>query len=245
MKTVFQNGIDVSKHQGTIDWKKVKAAGVQFAIIRAGYGKLASQVDEKFIENYNNARANGIKVGIYWYSYATTPAEAKQEAAACKAVIGNRAFDYPIYFDVEEKRALSTGKANVSAMIKAFCNEMEASKYWVGVYMSKSAAETYLTDEVKKRYAMWVAHWGVKETTYNGDYGLWQSSSTGVVPGINGRVDTDVSYINYPDAIVKGGYNNNKAPTPKPVTPPATPKKTMEVTAKVDGKTYKGKLTEV
>ena len=82
MKTVFQNGIDVSKHQGTINWKKVKAAGVQFAIIRAGYGKLASQVDEKFVENYNNARANGIKVGIYWYSYATTPAEAKQEAAA-------------------------------------------------------------------------------------------------------------------------------------------------------------------
>ena len=92
---------------------------------------------------------------------------------------------------------------------------------------------------------MGVAQRGVKETTDSSDYGLWQSSSTGVVPGINGRVDTDVSYINYPNAIVKGGFNNNKAPTPKPVTPPAPPKKTMEVTAKVDGKTYKGKLTEV
>lgn len=257
MKTIIGRGIDVSKHQGTIDWKKVKKSGVQFVIIRAGYGKLSSQVDSKFVENYNNAKANGIKVGLYWYSYATTPAEAKQEAAACKAVIGNRAFDYPIYYDVEEGETLRTGKSNVSAIIKAFCSEMEASDYFVGVYMSKAAAEAYLTDEVRNRYAMWIAHWGVKETTYKGNYGVWQSSSIGVVPGINGVVDTDVSYVNYPEIIVKKGYNNNKVttkpatkPTTKPATKPATKpvkptKKTIEVTVKVDGKSYKGKLTEV
>ena len=257
MKTIIGRGIDVSAHQGTIDWKKVKKSGVQFVIIRAGYGKLSSQVDSKFVENYNNAKANGIKVGLYWYSYATTPAEAKQEAAACKAVIGNRAFDYPIYYDVEEGETLRTGKSNVSAIIKAFCSEMEASDYFVGVYMSKAAAEAYLTDEVRNRYAMWIAHWGVKETTYKGNYGVWQSSSIGVVPGINGVVDTDVSYVNYPEIIVKKGYNNNKVttkpatkPTTKPATKPATKpvkptKKTIEVTVKVDGKSYKGKLTEV
>ena len=263
MKTIIGRGIDVSKYQGTIDWKKVKKAGVQFVIIRAGYGKLSSQVDSKFVENYNNAKANGIKVGLYWYSYATTPAEAKQEAAACKAVIGNRAFDYPIYYDVEEGKTLNTGKSNVSAIIKAFCSEMEASGYYVGVYMSKAAAEAYLTDEVKNRYAMWIAHWGVKETTYKGNYGLWQSSSIGVVPGINGVVDTDVSYIDYPEIIVKRGYNNNHKVSTKPATKPTKPatkptkpatkpikpvapaKKTIEITVKIDGKSYKGKLTEV
>ena len=80
-------GIDVSKHQGTVNWSHVKADGVKFAIIRAGYGKQASQKDAQFENNYAGCKSNGVPVGVYWYSYATTPDEARKEAAVCLSVI--------------------------------------------------------------------------------------------------------------------------------------------------------------
>ena len=117
----IMRGIDVSVHNGSIDWNRVKNDGIGFAILRAGYGKTASQKDKKFEDNYNGAKAAGIPVGAYWYSYARTVEEARQEAEACITILRGKQFEYPIFFDVEEKATLNTGKSNCSAMIRAFC----------------------------------------------------------------------------------------------------------------------------
>ena len=94
-------GIDVSQYQQNIDFKKVKASGVDFVIIRAGFGKYANQKDPYFESHYKAAKAAGLKVGAYWYSYAATVAEAKAEAQTCINAIKGKTFEYPIYFDLE------------------------------------------------------------------------------------------------------------------------------------------------
>ena len=251
----MKNGIDVSVYQGNIVWPKVKAAGIDFAILRAGYGRYTSQIDEKFISNYNGATQAGVKVGAYWYSYATTPAEAKQEAEACIKVLNKRKFEYPIYFDIEEQKAFSTGRNNVSAMIAAFCDTLENAGYYAGVYTSASAASAYFTDNVRKKYDIWVAHWGVNKPSYD-IYGMWQNSDRGSVNGISGAVDTDIAYKNYPKIMEDCGFNNFPKKEIQAVKPVVSEeeiakmdaedkKKKKTITITIDGKTYKGTVTEV
>lgn len=200
------NGIDVSAHNGAIDWQKVKASGVQFVILRAGYGKTTSQKDKRFEEYYAGAKAVGLPVGAFWYSYAKTVDEAKQEAAVCIEVLKGKQFEFPIWFDQEEKDQFATGKENCSAMIRAFCDALEAAGYWVGLYTSRSVLGTHIEDDIKKRYALWVAEWGSK-LNYSGTVGMWQRSSKGSVPGIDGDVDLDTAYIDYPTKIKAKGLN--------------------------------------
>lgn len=203
-------GIDISKHNGAVNWSHVKADGVQFAILRAGYGKEASQKDTQFENNYAGCKSNGVPVGVYWYSYATTPAEAKQEAAVCLSVIKGKTFEYPVYFDIEEPSVLAKGKAVCTAIAKAFLETVEKAGYFVGIYSSKSHLESCFTEELRTRYAVWVAHYGVDKTTYHGQHGIWQKSSTGKVYGISGNVDVNECYVDYPAAIKKKGLNGFK-----------------------------------
>lgn len=116
-------GIDVSKWQGDIDFNKVKASGIDFAIIRAGYS--IGGKDEWFEENYRKAKAAGLHVGAYWYSYASSAGDAVKEAQSFATVLSGKHFDYPVYFDIEEKSQLEKGPAFCSALISAFCSEME------------------------------------------------------------------------------------------------------------------------
>ncbi len=197
-------GIDVSKWQESIDFGKVKNDGIQFVIIRAGYGN--GNKDGCFEQNYARAKAAGLAVGAYWYSYATSAAAAKQEAQKCAAILKGKQFEYPVYFDLEEKSQLDKGKDFCSALITAFCDEMEAQGFFAGFYMSLSAVNTYVTDAVKKRYAFWVAQWN-STCSYTGSFGLWQYSSKGSVSGISGNVDLDYGYVDYPSIIKKGGFN--------------------------------------
>lgn len=247
MANIIAKGIDVSEHNGTIDWKKVKAAGVDFAIIRAGYGKLAAQIDKRYLQNYDAARAAGVKVGAYWYSYATTEAEAKQEAQVCLQLLASRQFEYPIYFDIEEKKQLDLGKAKFSAIIKAFCSTVEAAGYYTGVYTSASVASTLLTDEIKTKYDMWVAHWGVTKPSYNGNYGMWQYKvgAKGSVNGITGEIDMDYAYKNYPTIIKNAGLNNFPKETATATQPPKATKETITIEVTINNKKYKGDVTEV
>lgn len=203
-------GIDVSKHQGNVNWSHVKADGVKFAIIRAGYGKEASQKDIQFENNYAGCKSNGIPVGVYWYSYATTPDEARKEAAVCLSIIKGKTFEYPVYFDIEESKVLALGKFACTAIAKAFLETVEKVGYFVGIYSSKSHLESCFTEELRTRYAVWVAHYGVEKTTYHGQYGIWQKSSTGKVYGISGNVDVNECYVDYPAAIKKKGLNGFK-----------------------------------
>ena len=233
-------GIDVSVHNGAIDWKKVKAAGIDFAILRAGYGKLAKQKDTRFEDNYAGAKAAGIPVGAYWYSYATTVNEAVQEAEVCISILAGKQFEFPIYFDQEEKATLDTGKANCSAMIRAFCDTLEKAGYWAGLYTSRSCLSTHIENDIKTRYALWAAEWSDK-LRYDGPVGIWQHSEKGSVDGIAGNVDLDIGYKDYPSMIKAKGLNGYGQPNPP--APVADDGITVEVT--IDGEKYSGKLNKV
>lgn len=197
-------GIDVSKWQGAIDWPRVK---VDFAILRAGIG---TEKDVRFEANYAGATAAGIPVGVYWYLNATTEAAAHREAAACIEAIAGKSLAYPVYADIEKDTQLKLGRDKLTAIAAAFLEDVEAAGYFAGLYSSKSHLETCFTAEIRERYAVWVAHYGVGRTTYTGRYGMWQYTDKGKVDGITGAVDLDICYEDYP-AIIRG-----TAPAPPP-----------------------------
>ncbi len=205
----MKKGIDVSFAQGNINWGNVNT---DFAIIRAGYGREASQKDSQFENNYAGCKSNSIPVGAYWYSYAMSESEAVQEYKACLEVIKGKTFEYPVYFDIEEPEQLALGKAKCTAIAKAFLSTVESAGYWVGIYSSKSSLENYISEDLRKRYAVWVAHYTDK-TDYSGTYGMWQHSSSGKVNGINGNVDLNYCYADYPSAIKAKGLNGFKKPS--------------------------------
>ncbi|MDE6706641.1 MAG: glycoside hydrolase family 25 protein [Oscillospiraceae bacterium] len=240
-------GIDVSKHQGDIDWIKVKNSGkVEFAILRAGYGNSISQKDVKFEKHYSECVKNNIPVGAYWYSYAMSESEAKQEANAFLQVIKNKQFAYPVYFDLEEPKQLALGKAKCSAIAKAFMETMEKAGYFVGLYMSKSHLETYISEEIRNKYVVWVAHYGVSKTNYSGQFGIWQKSDSGSVSGISGNVDLNECYFNYPVLIQNAGLNGFvKSELVEPDEMPEPEQKQEKYfSISVDDKTYSGTLAE-
>lgn len=232
-----KKGIDISYCQKAVDWNMLK---VDFVIMRAGYGKYAFQKDMMFETHYNNACSKGINKGAYWYSYAMSEAEAIREAKACIEVLKGKKFEYPIYFDVEEPKQKALGKAKVSAIIKAFCSTMEAAGYWVGIYTNVDWYKNVITDDIKKCYAIWIAHWDVAKPAISGPYGIWQYK-VGRINGVSGDCDLDYGYVDYPTQIKKAGKNGySKFHAQKPVKK----KKTISMTCTVDGVTYTGILTQ-
>ena len=202
-------GIDISTYQRNVDFKKLKSSGINFVIIRAGFGRDISQKDSMFESHYKNAKAAGLKVGAYWYSYAVSSYDAKQEAKACLQAIKGKSFEYPIFFDLEEQSQFSKGRAFCDSLVKAFCTELEEASYWAGLYISCSPLQSYISQSVAKRYALWIAEYGSK-CNYGGQYGIWQYTSKGKVSGINGNVDCDYCYIDYPKLIQAKGLNGLK-----------------------------------
>ena len=185
-------GIDVSKHQGKIDWTQVAASGVRFAILRAGFGRTATQMDPTFAANYAGATAAGLKVGAYWYSYASGPDDAASEAAACLQVLGGRELDLPLFFDQEyEPAILAQTTAGRTVCVQRFCAAVQAAGYRPGLYASKNWLETKLDMAALAGLPVWVAQYAAV-CTYAGPYVLWQNSSSGRVPGISGPVDTNL-----------------------------------------------------
>jgi len=229
-------GIDVSKYQGNIDWNKVKNSGkAEFVILRAGIG---NEKDIKFEEYYAGCQANSIPVGAYWYSKAVSETQAKQEAQKFLQVIAGKQFAYPLYFDIELNQQFALGKVKCSAIAEAFLNVLESAGYFAGIYASKSHLESYLSEQVRSRYAVWVAHYGVKQTSYSGQSGMWQYSDSGVIPGIpDNHVDLDICYLDYPGIIRNAGKNGF-------CKPEEIQKETIKITAEKDGKIFSGTLTE-
>lgn len=204
------NGIDVSQWQGyNIDFNKVKSAGYKFVILRAGYGKYLKQKDPTFETNYKKAKAAGLDVGVYWYSYADSVNSAIEEAKVCIEAIKGKTFEYPIYFDLEEKSQFNRGKAFCDSIIKAFCSHLESNGYFAGVYCSTFWYTNYVSESVRKRYATWIAEYNTK-CNYKGDYGIWQYGSKGNVNGVTGDCDVDYAYVDYPTIIKNGGFNGYK-----------------------------------
>lgn len=192
------NGIDISKWNGNIDFAKVKACGIDFAIIRAGFG--TTGIDRMFQINYKSARQAGMHVGAYWYSYAKTKAELQNEISAFMNAIKGLQFEMPIYWDIEEEWVIN----NINYVIPIVCSALENAGYFAGYYTSASVNAS-VSDENKKRFTSWVAHWGKKAGTYKP---LHQYSSTGEISGINGNVDLDFCSTNFPAIITAKKLNN-------------------------------------
>lgn len=204
MVNILTKGIDVSKHNGIIDWSKAKK-DIDFAIIRAGYGRLTSQKDIKFEKNYQGCVDNNILKGAYWYSYATTVSDIQTEAKVFLSVIKGKKFEYPVYLDIEEQSQASLSSTTINAMIKAFCAILEDNGYFVGVYSYDSFFNKVSTD-VQSRYSLWVANTS-RTPQIAKAYGIHQHSFKGSVSGIKGAVDLNNCYIDYPSIIKANGFN--------------------------------------
>lgn len=213
-KSATRQGIDIYSGTGAVDFAKVKAAGKSFVIIRGGYGRYLDQKDSRFDEFYKGAKAAGLDVGVYWLSYATTVEQAKQEADICIQVIKGRQYEYPIFFDCETQAAFDTGRQNVSDMIMAFGRKLEQAGYYAGLYCSTYYLNNYVTDEVKRKFTLWVAQYS-SSCTYSGAgrVDMWQKSDTGSVSGCKGNTDLDECYFDYPTVIKQKHLNGFTAQT--------------------------------
>ena len=203
-------GIDISYHNGEIDFSKVKSQ-VDFIIMRSGYGKKTTDSKEvKFDIYYEEAKKNNIPIGTYWYSYANTPEEALVEAQTFLNKVKGKKFEYPVFYDVEEKSILNQGKEIVSKIIKTFLEEVEKNGYLVGLYSSASYLENLVDDEIKDKYIIWVAQWGknIDKPRYNGKWDIWQYSSKGHIDGVQSQnVDLDFSNKNFEEIVKEQGKN--------------------------------------
>lgn len=189
-----RKGIDVSKWQGEINWEQVKASGVEFAIIRCGFGSdSTSQDDPYWLRNIKECERLGIPYGVYLYSYAKNTADALSEARHVLRLINGHNLSYPVYYDLEEETTIGS---DFGAIADVFCNAIQNAGYAVGVYANLNWWNNYLTDARFSKWHRWVAQYNTT-CKYEGEYAIWQYSSSGSVPGISGKVDMNY-LINYP-----------------------------------------------
>lgn len=220
-------GIDVSKHQGKIDWDKVKPQ-IDFAILRCGFGTdLKSQDDKQFLRNAEECERLGIPYGVYLFSYASSVENAISEANHTIRLLKGRKISLPVFYDLEDTR--TTGNCNnalILEMAKCYVDKIKAAGYECGIYSNKYWRTTKLVDKWYDSIPLWLAQYN-NCVTYKGDYIIWQYSSTGKVSGITGNVDMNYAYVDFNKPI--------NSPTPAPTT---TPKKTVDELAKevIDGK---------
>lgn len=230
----MKKGIDISYCQTQINWNEVTA---EFVIIKAGQRDFT---DPMYESHYKEAKSRGIPVGAYWYLDALTVDDAKKEADAFIQRLAGKQFEYPVFLDLENEAQFKFGKEKVSALIRAFLERVEQAGYWVGLYGNLSSLTYYTTDDIKKRYSVWLAQWDVNKPTYTGSYGIWQHS-VGKADGVNGACDLDYCYVDYPTQIKAKGLNGfGKQPKP-----PEPEKKTLNVEMTVDGVKYAGEIKEV
>ena len=194
-------GVDVSDHQGSIDWQQVKASGIEFAFIRLGYrgyesGKL--NADERFLENIRNARAAGLKVGTYFFSQAVSVEEAEAEAQFAMELLAGETLDLPLCYDweyvSETARTAGVDRTLLTACTAAFCQKVEAGGYAPMVYFNRSQALDMLHLEQLTSYDFWLAMYDVTmDFPYRVDF--WQYSNQAAVPGIPGKADLNLMFI--------------------------------------------------
>ena len=219
-----KHGIDVSSWQGDIDWGVVKN-NIDFAIIRAGYGK--NNFDEKAKQNVKGCEDNGIPFGLYWFSYAYTVEMARKEAQYLLQFIEGHTPLFPLYFDFEydsveyaKKQGVVITNKLLRDMATAFCEELEGAGYYAGIYANNDYVTRMFGEDIFKTYDLWYAHWDVSEPSRT--VNLWQSSSTGKISGISGNVDVNVSFIDFPALIKERGLNRYK-PEPEFACPHGCP----------------------
>ena len=184
--------VDISEFQQGINFNKMKNDGIKAVIIRAGYGRESSQKDCMFESHYRNAKAAGLKIGVYWYSYADSAGDAEKEAKACLECINNKSLDMPIYYDLEDNSQTKLGKAKLTEIAERFCETIKKSNYRAGVYANLNWFNNYLDyAKLKKKYSIWLAQYNsVNELSCD----IWQNSSTGRVSGYGKNIDTNIIF---------------------------------------------------
>lgn len=217
-------GIDVSYHNGTINWSKVKKTGIKYAILRAGRTSLSSSKsmakDTKFEEYYKQAKAIGMPVGAYYYSRCATISEGKKEGEFIVSLLKGKKFEYPIFLDVEDTEVLKkTSKRQLTDAIKACLKEIENAGYYVAIYSGKYILRDDLIENELTKYDKWIAQYA-RSCTYNGKHTMWQfGGETNLLRNkkINGipsaSTDQNYCYVDYPSIIKKAGLNGFKKAT--------------------------------
>lgn len=189
-------GIDVSHYDGNIDWIKVKEH-IDFAILRLGWigNNNNHTLDTKFETYYNACKSTGIPIGIYVYNYCNSEDTVKSGAEWTVNQLKDKGIDLPIYIDMEDRSIENLGKDKLTSICIAFNTVIENAGYWAGVYANLNWYTNYLNkDTIKARYTTWVAHYGISQDRYVGQYDMLQYSDTGKISGISGNVDMDIMY---------------------------------------------------
>ncbi len=180
------NCIDISTWQQNIDFNKVKAAGVTSVIIRAGFSTVK---DNQFENHYRGAKAAGLNIGAYWYSYAYNTYESAQEAKACAKILKGKSFDLPVYYDMEEAGQIPLGMSTLTDVACSFLETLKADGYRVGIYSSPSWFTSCLNYELlKTKYSIWLAHWS---GSHSRPCDIWQYG-VGSVSGVSGDCDCNI-----------------------------------------------------
>lgn len=219
---VIYNAIDVSKHQGKINWEAVKNAGVTHAMLRAGYGRYKNQVDPQFERNSAEGERLGIQYGVYWYSYASTPAEARQEARCCLAAIQGKHLCLPVAYDIEyEPCILRLTNAQRTALVEAFLGEVQDAGYYGILYASTDFIRNRLDWQALACFDCWPAQYG-SACTCPLPHGMWQYSSANAlgVPGFGSHLDCNKVYKDYEQIMIQAGLQGHKTAEPDADTKP-------------------------
>lgn len=229
-------GIDVSEFQGSVDWEAVKASGIQFALLRAGYGE--GTVDPEFNRNASECNRLNIPIGVYWFSYALNTEQAASEAEYCLDTIRDYRIEYPVCYDFEmdsveyaESNGITIDRSLATQFVQSFCDTIENYKYYAMFYSNKSFLNTMFDEILTEKYDLWYAFYN---SELDGtECGIWQYESGGSVEGVSGNVDRDQALKDYPTLIKDAGLNNLSGDTPIPPidpNPPVDPGNTFEYT---------------
>lgn len=204
-----KKGIDVSEFQGKIDWEKVKNDGIEFAILRCGYGMdFSNQDDVEYERNANECERLGIPYGVYLMSYANTVEKARSEAKHVLRLIEGRKISLGVWHDIEDNGTSGAiNKETLTNIINTFCNTIKNAGYKVGVYANLNWLENKIEKTIKDNYDIWVAQYYSK-CEYEGKYIMWQHTSSGKVNGISTNVDMNILYEDLP--VINNNDNNSK-----------------------------------
>ena len=215
-------GLDVSEFQGTIDWEQVKADGYQFAMLRAGYG--FGTLDQQFKRNAAECNRIGLPIGVYWFCYALSPETARQEADGCINAVSAYRLDYPVCYDIEQatinyaaQNGVTVTKDLATQFVRSFCTRVEELGYFAMYYSNRNFLNTYVSENLSEQYALWYAYYNSQKDCTR--CGMWKYTDQGRVPGIEGNVDLDTSFVDYASVIHKAGLNHLKGSSPAPAPP--------------------------
>ena len=196
-------GIDISTWQDNINYNLASNQGVKFSILRCGFSKTK---DNMFDIHYDNAIKQNWDIGAYWYTYAKSVEEAKEEANKFLEVVKGKKFTYPLYLDIEDQSLVSLGKNTLNDIVNTFGKTIEDAGYYFGVYTNVNWYRNIISgQELNKKYDWWIACWN-SSSPNNIDYGLWQNTSSYVIG--NNNVDSDYSFKDYPTIIRENGLNH-------------------------------------